>query len=241
MLLLDDGGGDGGEAAACRCGAGIRSEKRARSGREAGEKRARSGRVRNGGEGGGAHTAYEEEDEPLPDEVSEAEGHEGAGNSRFVTSPSARRRFATPRWATSASRASCIQKLGGTRLPSVHCFSSRCYYCRLNTERITRCKWLTSLICFFSVLAGLFRLRPPNTHIEARVSFGSLLRCTRSLYPLLLAKPPGTGVHEAGIQYCMVVTSQLVCALVWTNPCRGMEIELPAILGPDNLDNMDES
>ena len=117
MLLLDDGGGDGGEAAACRCGAGIRSEKRARS-----------GRVRNGGEGGGAHTAYEEEDEPLPDDVSEAGGHEGAGNSRFVTSPSARRRFATPRWATSASRASCIQKLGGTRLPSVHCFSSRCYY-----------------------------------------------------------------------------------------------------------------
>ena len=85
------------ELAACRCGAGIRSEKRARSGREAGEKRARSGRVRNGGEGGGAHTAYEEEDEPLPDEVSEAEGHEGAGNSRFVTSPSARRRFATSR------------------------------------------------------------------------------------------------------------------------------------------------
>jgi hypothetical protein len=129
MLLLDDRGGDGGEAAACRCGAGIRSEKRARSGREAGEKRARSGRVRNGGEGGGVHTAYEEEDEPLPDDVSEAGGHEGAGNSRFVTSPSARRRFATPRWATSASRASCIQKLGGTRLPSVHCFSSRCYYC----------------------------------------------------------------------------------------------------------------
>jgi hypothetical protein len=114
-------------------------------------------------------------------------------------------------------------------------------YCRLNTETITRCKWLTSLICFFSVLAGLFRLRPPNTHIEARVSFGSLLRCTRSLYPLLLAKPPGTGVHEAGIQYCMVESSQQVCALVWTNPCRGMEIELPAILGPDNLDNMDES
>ena len=125
MLLLDDGGGDGGEAAACRCGAGIRSEKRARSGREAGEKRART----KWGEGGGAHTAYEEEDEPLPDDVSEAGGHEGAGNSRFVTSPSARRRFATPRWATSASRASCIQKLGGTRLPSVHCFSSRCYYC----------------------------------------------------------------------------------------------------------------
>ena len=125
MLLLDDGGGDGGEAAACRCGAGIRSEKRARSGREAGEKRART----KWGEGGGAHTAYEEEDEPLPDDVSEAEGLEGAGNSRFVTSPSARRRFATPRWATSASRASCIQKLGGTRLPSVHCFSSRCYYC----------------------------------------------------------------------------------------------------------------
>ena len=96
----------------------------ARSGREAGEKRARSGRERNGGEGGGAHTAYEEEDEPLPDDVSEAGGHEGAGNSRFVTSPSARRRFATPRWATSASRAACIQKLGGTRLSSVHCFSS---------------------------------------------------------------------------------------------------------------------
>ena len=32
MLLLDDAW----EAAACRCGAGIRSEKRARSGREAG-------------------------------------------------------------------------------------------------------------------------------------------------------------------------------------------------------------
>ncbi len=92
MPLLDDVW----EAAACRHGVGIKSEKQARSGR-------------NRNDGVSAHTAYEER-EPLLDDVlvlSEAGGHEGAGIGRFVTSPSARRRFATRRWADSASRSSC--------------------------------------------------------------------------------------------------------------------------------------
>jgi hypothetical protein len=59
------------------------------------------------------------------------------------------------------------------------------------------------------------------------------------IFALLLAKPPGTGVQEAGIQYCTMVISQLVQglqALVWTNPCSGMDIEIPSGRGPENMD-----
>ncbi len=107
------------------------------------------------------------------------------------------------------------------------------------------CKWLTSLNFLFAVRAELLRLRPPNTHISDNESLGSLLLLEKSLYSVLLAKPPRTGerVQEASIQCCIVVIWQLVWALVWTNPWTrsGMEIAIPSILGPDNMDKMDES
>jgi len=52
----------------------------------------------------------------------------------------------------------------------------------------------------------------------------------------LLDKPPGTGDQEAGNQACMVEISQLVWALVWTNPCNGMEMEIPSERAQDITD-----
>jgi hypothetical protein len=52
----------------------------------------------------------------------------------------------------------------------------------------------------------------------------------------LLDKPPGTGAQEAGIQDRMVVTSQLVPVLVWTNPSNGIQIEISSVRKPDIRD-----
>ena len=87
---------------------------------------------------------------------------------------------------------------------------------------------------------------PPNTHIEVSASKGSLLRCTISFVSLvdifqsLVARQTARN-WSPGSRYPELHGGNFKVEVVWTNPCSGMEIEIPSILGPDNMDNMDES
>ena len=44
------------------------------------------------------------------------------------------------------------------------------------------------------------------------------------------------GLHEAGIQDCMIVVSQFVQGLVWSNSCNRMDVEIPSGRAANNGD-----
>jgi len=170
------------------------------------------------------------EGEPLLDDVSE-EGGEGELIGRFVTSQRAGR-FAA---RCCVSRAACLKAHISISL----LYSIKPSRRKAKTDQNIPCNVIHEHTCtssLFSPRALLFRLRLPNTESLAHVLFGSSLRRTLSLNSWLLDKPPGTGDQEAGNQTCMVEISQFVWALVWTNPCNGMEMEIPSERAQDITD-----